>query len=188
MITLRRRARQFVIQALYQAELNQDETAQQVAQNIRESINKPYAEKLDKLQHHLDDTLARAKPPLTTEQQQRLQQSFDKKQQKLAEERNAIDELFTQIFFGAYNNRQDYMKNIRPLLDRHENELNPVEHAVLLMASHELAAMPETPYPVIINEAIEITKTFGGTEGYKFVNGILDKLVAQWRPHDAPRT
>uniref|UniRef100_UPI0028046DB3 transcription antitermination factor NusB n=1 Tax=Neisseria gonorrhoeae TaxID=485 RepID=UPI0028046DB3 len=42
-------------------------------------------------------------------------------------------------------------------------------------------AMPETPYPVIINEAIEVTKTFGGTDGHKFVNGILDKLAAQIR-------
>ena len=58
---------------------------------------------------------------------------------------------------------------------------------MLLMAYHELAAMPETPYPVIINEAIEITKTYGGTDGYKFVNGILDKLAAQLRPNDPPR-
>ena len=62
-----------------------------------------------------------------------------------------------------------------------------IERAVLLMACHELAAMPETPYPVIINEAIEVTKTFGGTDGHKFVNGILDKLAVQLRPNDPKR-
>ncbi len=46
--------------------------------------------------------------------------------------------------------------------------------------------MPETPYPVIINEAIEVTKTFGGTDGHKFVNGILDQLASRIRP-DEPR-
>jgi len=56
--------------------------------------------------------------------------------------------------------------------------------AVLLAAAFELRDMPETPYPVIINEAIEVTKTFGGIDGHKFVNGILDKLAAGQRPHD----
>ena len=55
------------------------------------------------------------------------------------------------------------------------------------MATFELREMPETPYPVIINEAIEITKTFGGTDGFKFVNGILDKIAPQLRPNDPPR-
>lgn len=135
MITPRRRARQFAVQALYQAQLNKEESAAIIAQNIRDN---EYFAKAD-------------------------------------------SELFTQIFFGAYNNQRDYMKHIRPLLDRHEDELNPVEKAVLLMACHELSAMPETPHPVIINEAIEITKTFGGTDGYKFINGILDKLSAELR-------
>ncbi len=74
-----------------------------------------------------------------------------------------------------------------PLLDRDEKDLNPIERAVLLTACHELSAMPETPYPVIINEAIEVTKTFGGTDGHKFVNGILDKLAAQIRPDEPKR-
>ena len=72
-------------------------------------------------------------------------------------------------------------------LDRDLAEVSPIERAVLLMATFELRAMPETPYPVIINEAIEITKTFGGTDGFKFVNGILDKIAPQLRPNDPPR-
>ena len=101
--------------------------------------------------------------------------------------RHADGELFTAIFFGAHNNHREYMQIIRPLLDRDENLINPIERSVLLVAVHELKAMPETPYPVIINEAIEVTKTFGGTDSHKFVNGILDKLVAQLRPNDPKR-
>ena len=101
--------------------------------------------------------------------------------------RHADGELFTAIFFGAHDNQREYMQIIRPLLDRDENLINPIERSVLLVAVHELKAMPETPYPVIINEAIEVTKTFGGTDSHKFVNGILDKLVAQLRPNDPKR-
>ena len=101
--------------------------------------------------------------------------------------RHADGELFTAIFFGAHNNQREYMQIIRPLLDRDENLINPIERSVLLVAVHELKAMPEIPYPVIINEAIEVTKTFGGTDSHKFINGILDKLVAQLRPNDPKR-
>ncbi|UOO83212.1 transcription antitermination factor NusB [Uruburuella testudinis] len=140
MKTPRRRAREFAVQALYQAALNQT-AAPEVAKNIRESSD------------------------------------FKK----------ADEELFTKLFFGAHSNQRDYMQQIRPLLDRDENDLSPIERAVLLMAAHELNAMPETPYPVIINEAIEVTKTFGATDGHKFVNGILDKLAVQQRPNDPKR-
>ena len=139
-ISPRRRAREFTVQALYQAALN-DTAAPEIAKNIREATD-----------------FARADA-----------------------------ELFTSLFFGAHSNRVEYMGIIRPLLDRDEKDINLIERAVLLMACHELKAMPETPYPVIINEAIEVTKTFGGTEGHKFVNGILDKLAAQLRPNDPKR-
>ncbi|WP_274572104.1 transcription antitermination factor NusB [Neisseria leonii] len=99
----------------------------------------------------------------------------------------ADEQLFTALFFGAHGNSSQYIQTVRPLLDRDEKDINPVERAVLLMACHELSAMPETPYPVIINEAIEVTKTFGGTDSHKFINGILDKLAAQLRPNDPKR-
>ncbi|MDO5073031.1 MAG: transcription antitermination factor NusB [Neisseria animaloris] len=140
MKTPRRRAREFTVQALYQAAITQA-SEHEVSKNIRES----------------------------------------------SEFKKADGELFTKLFFGAYANTREYMRIIRPLLDRDENDLSPIERSVLLMACHELVAMPETPYPVIINEAIEVTKTFGGTDGHKFVNGILDKLAAQLRPNDPKR-
>lgn len=95
--------------------------------------------------------------------------------------------LFDAVFTGTLNHLDAYNDAIVPHLDRAWAEVSPVERAVLLTACHELTAMPQTPYPVIINEAVEVEKTFGGTDGYKFVNGILDKLAAQLRPNDPPR-
>jgi N utilization substance protein B len=66
-------------------------------------------------------------------------------------------------------------------LDRTLNELSPVEFSVLMIGAYELIHHPEIPYRVIINEAVELAKTFGGTDGHKFVNGVLDKLAAQAR-------
>ena len=70
---------------------------------------------------------------------------------------------------------------LAPLLSRSVAELSPVEHAILLIAAQELLHHPETPYRVVINEAIELAKRFGGTDGHRFVNGVLDRLAAQVR-------
>ncbi|MBR7059270.1 MAG: transcription antitermination factor NusB [Neisseriaceae bacterium] len=94
------------------------------------------------------------------------------------------EELFESLIRGVNANKLKYAPILRPLLDRNENDVSPIEYAILFVACHELIAMPQTPYPVIINEAIEIGKAFGGTEGYKFINGILDKLASQVRPDD----
>jgi transcription antitermination protein NusB len=69
-----------------------------------------------------------------------------------------------------------------PFLDRKPAELSPIEHALLLMAAYELASQPDTPYKVVINEAIELAKSYGGTDGHKYVNGVLDRLAAELRP------
>jgi len=68
-----------------------------------------------------------------------------------------------------------------PFVDRPLAELSPVEHAILLIGSYELVHHVEVPYRVAINEAVELAKSFGGTDGFKFVNGVLDKLAAQAR-------
>jgi N utilization substance protein B len=59
--------------------------------------------------------------------------------------------------------------------------LSPVERAVLLVAAFELKNHVDIPYRVVINEAVELAKTFGGVDGYKYVNGVLDKLAAKLR-------
>ena len=71
--------------------------------------------------------------------------------------------------------------HITPHLDRDINELSPIEFSVLLLAAFELSHHQEVPYRVVINEAVELAKTFGGTDGHKFVNGVLDKLASKVR-------
>ncbi|WP_047243336.1 transcription antitermination factor NusB [Chromobacterium subtsugae] len=93
----------------------------------------------------------------------------------------ADEALFRNILYGVLKDVPTLSAQIGRYYERAEDEVSPVERAVLLMAALELTQSPETPYPVIINEAIEITKTFGGTDGHKFVNGVLDKLAADVR-------
>jgi N utilization substance protein B len=71
--------------------------------------------------------------------------------------------------------------DLTPCLDRPIDQLSPVERAVLLVAAFELKNQVDIPYRVVINEAVELAKTFGGADGYKYVNGVLDKLAAQLR-------
>ncbi len=72
-------------------------------------------------------------------------------------------------------------------LDRPFRELRPVERGILLLAGYELLYCPSVPYKVVINEAVEIARMYGGTDGYKYVNGVLDTLAAAIRtPATAP--
>lgn len=76
---------------------------------------------------------------------------------------------------------------LRPLLDRDIGELSPIEHAVLCIAGYELIHDISIPYRVAINEGVELAKLYGGTDGYKYVNGVLDKLAAEARPDECNR-
>lgn len=67
-------------------------------------------------------------------------------------------------------------------VDRPTNELSPIEHGVLLIGAYELKNCVDVPYKVAINEAVELAKSFGGTDGHKYVNGVLDKAAAELRP------
>ncbi|HVP08317.1 MAG TPA: transcription antitermination factor NusB [Burkholderiales bacterium] len=78
-------------------------------------------------------------------------------------------------------------KQIAPHLDRSLASLSPVERVVLLIGAYELAERPETPFKVVLNEAIELGKSYGGTDGYKFVNGVLEKLARELRPQEIAR-
>ena len=91
-------------------------------------------------------------------------------------------EHFKALLHGTIEAAADLDALIAPHLDRKTVELSPVEHAVLLLASYELSRMPEIPYRVVINEAVELTKTFGGTDGFKYVNGVLDRVALGLRP------
>ena len=73
---------------------------------------------------------------------------------------------------------------LAPLLDRRPAELDPVEHALLLIGSYELQHRPDVPYRVIINEAVGLARRFGATDGHKFVNGVLDRAARLWRAQE----
>jgi len=66
---------------------------------------------------------------------------------------------------------------LTPVLDRSIASLDPVELAIMRMGAYELQYNIEVPYRVVINEAVELTKTFGADQGHKYVNGVLDKLA-----------
>lgn len=76
---------------------------------------------------------------------------------------------------------------LTPFISRPWAEISPIERGILLLAACELSHFPETPYRVILNEAIDLTKDYGATDGHRFVNGVLDKLAVQLRSREAQR-
>jgi N utilization substance protein B len=105
-------------------------------------------------------------------------------ERQLREEKSfaSVDaEHFSTLLRGAISRAAELDELLQPHLDRTVKELSPVEHAILRLAGYEMQHHPEIPYRVVINEAVELAKSFGGTDGHKFVNGVLDKLAAQVR-------
>ena len=96
----------------------------------------------------------------------------------------ADSEFFSALLNGAISTSVELREAIAPLIDRTITELSPIEHAVLLLGAYELKNHPEVPYRVVINEAVELTKSFGGIDGHKYVNGVLDKLASRLRPDE----
>lgn len=96
-------------------------------------------------------------------------------------------DFYQRLLRQTLDQSEDLRHAIEPLLSRPWQEVAPIERSILLLAACELQNAPETPFRVIINEAVELAKTFGGTDGHKFVNGVLDKLAPRLRPHDAGR-
>jgi N utilization substance protein B len=88
---------------------------------------------------------------------------------------------FRTLLNGAIDNAPELEAHIAPFLDRRMSELSPIERSILLLGGYELMRELEVPYRVVINEAVELAKVYGGTDGHKYVNGVLDKLAAQLR-------
>jgi N utilization substance protein B len=133
----RRRAREFVLQALYQWQI--------AGQSIAE-IEKQFAEA----------------------------EGFNK----------ADGPFFSALFSGASSQAESTEVALQPHLDRAWGEVSPVERGILLLAGYELIFANDVPYRVVINEAIELAKSYGGTDGHKYVNGVLDKLAAVVRAEE----
>jgi len=88
---------------------------------------------------------------------------------------------FDELWQGVSAEFDDLVTLFAPQLDRRAADLSPVERAILAIGVWELQHRPEIPYRVVINEAVELAKSYGGTDGHKFVNGVLDKLAAAMR-------
>lgn len=133
----RRRAREFVLQALYQWQI--------AGQSIVE-IEKQFAEA----------------------------EGFNK----------ADGPFFSGLFRGASAQAKSTEAALQPHLDRAWGDVSPVERGILLLAGYELISAHDVPYRVVINEAIELARSYGGTDGHKYVNGVLDKLASVVRAEE----
>jgi transcription antitermination protein NusB len=94
---------------------------------------------------------------------------------------DADRDYFEALLTGTTGERESLDEALGALLDRPVAQLDPVEHAVLLIGLYELRAQLEVPYRVVINEGVELTKRFGATDGHKFVNAVLDRAARSLR-------
>lgn len=88
---------------------------------------------------------------------------------------------FKELIHGIPEHKEAIDNAIKPFLHRSMSDIDPIELAVLRLATYELLKRPDVPYRVIINEALKLTKQFGSIEGYKFINGILDRIAKATR-------
>ena len=96
----------------------------------------------------------------------------------------ADGEYFRQLIEGVWGSRQALDAQLAEMMDRKPEHLDPIEHAALLIGLYELTSRPEVPYRVSINEAVALAKRFGATDGYKFVNAVLDRAARKLRPDE----
>lgn len=88
---------------------------------------------------------------------------------------------FEDLVQGVDRHHEALDEALSPYLDRHIDEVDPIERAALRIATYELRMRPDVPYRVVINEAIEGAKKFGAEHGHTYVNGVLDRAAADWR-------
>jgi len=104
-----------------------------------------------------------------------------------AEFARADETYFRSLLEGVFEKMYELDSRIAQFLDRPIAELSPIEHAILLISAYELIFDVSIPYRVAINEGVELAKSYGGTDGHKYVNGVLDKLAAEARPSEVSR-
>lgn len=89
---------------------------------------------------------------------------------------------YDALLHGAIAEADELDALIVPLLDRKLQEISPIERAVMWIGAWEFMHAPEVPWRVVLNECIELAKSFGGTDGYKYVNAVLNGLAPRLRP------
>jgi N utilization substance protein B len=104
------------------------------------------------------------------------------------EAEDKADRAFAEALVRGVRDRvAELERMIVPHLDRELARLSPVERSILYIGAFELMAHPETPFKVVVNEAIELGKSYGAAEGHRFVNGVLEKIAARLRPDEVAR-
>jgi transcription antitermination protein NusB len=93
-------------------------------------------------------------------------------------------DYFVEVVRSVCGAHADLDARLSAWMDRPPGQLDPIEHAVLLIGTHELESRPEVPYRVVINEAVSLAKRFGATDGHKFVNAVLDRAARALRQHE----
>jgi N utilization substance protein B len=88
---------------------------------------------------------------------------------------------YDALLHGCIESASTLDERIIPLLDRKMAEISPVEHAILWIGAYEFTHCLDVPYRVVMNECIELAKAFGGTDGHKYVNGVLHKMAPSLR-------
>ena len=91
------------------------------------------------------------------------------------------EEFYNSLIDGIKESYQEIIVDLDNYIDKKKDELNPIELSILIVAYYELKTRLDIPFKVSINEALEITKSFGGQESFKFINGSLDKLARKYR-------
>lgn len=90
--------------------------------------------------------------------------------------------FLSELIRGVEQHQDELAEALLPHLSRPLDEVDPIERAILLLAAYELKFVLSVPYRAVINEAIELAKTYGAEQGHKFINGVLDKLAVDLRP------
>ena len=98
------------------------------------------------------------------------------------EMQSASEDYFSELLHGVAEHREELAEFLAPCVSRPLDEIDPVERSVLFIAAYEFKYVPSIPYRAVINEAVELTKTYGAEAAHKFINGVLDKLAASLRP------
>jgi N utilization substance protein B len=97
-----------------------------------------------------------------------------------------VDETYFRTLLSGVLKEEDLLSaHIGRYIDRPLAELSPIERAILLIGAYELLHCPDVPLRVVINEGVELAKSYGGTDGHKYVNGVLDKLGREVRVVEA---
>ena len=96
----------------------------------------------------------------------------------------ADEAYFRQLLEGSTDRKDELDRQIALFIDRKLDELSPIEHAILRLSTFELMFDASIPYRVAINEGVELAKLYGGADGHKYINGVLDKVAAETRPSE----